>query len=71
MRRGRGSWWWAQIGRALVFLALGFVSMGISVLVSSHFDPIWRPLIMILTWALGVALVDIRVQSELVEEERS
>lgn len=68
MRSGRGSWWWAQIMRALVYLALGIVCAGLAVFVGSPYPLPIRKWIMIASWILGMLLVDIRVRSEKIGE---
>lgn len=69
MRRSRGSWWWAQISRVLVYLALGIVSGGLAVWVSSRFSHPLRLFVLVITWILGVLVIDIRVRWEPVTEE--
>ena len=55
--------------RALIYLALGVVSVGLGVVVSFGFPIELRVPIMILTWMIGVILIELRVSSEPVEEE--
>lgn len=74
MRESRGSWWWAQITRVLVYLALGVVSGGIALWVSSAWLPFAEPIrvrnvVLVLTWILGALLIDVRVKSVPVSEE--
>ena len=74
MRRGRGSWWWAQIQRGLVYLALGIMSAGLALWVSSQWLPFAYPsrvryVVFVLTLILGMLLFDLRIKSEIVTEE--
>ena len=71
MRRGRGSWWWAQIMRALIYLALAVVSVGFTLWLNSRYPLPIRTGILLVTWILGMLLFDIRVCSEPVEGEGS
>ena len=57
--------------RALVYLALGIVSAGFTLWLNSRYPLPIRTGILLVTWILGMLLIDVRVSSELVEEEGS
>lgn len=69
MRRGRGSWWWAQIERGLVYLTLCIVAVGVGFWMSSRFSPLVGAVILLGTLMLGGFFLDIRIESKLVTEE--
>ncbi len=71
MRRGRGSWWWAQIMKSLVYLALGIMSAGLAVWVSSGYPRPIRVGIVVLSWVLGLLIIDLRITPEIVTEEEN
>lgn len=66
MRRSKGSWWWAQIVRVLVYFALGVLSAGFAVLIGGRYLQWVRMVMAIMTWILVMLLIDIQVQAELV-----
>ena len=69
MRRSRVSWWWAQIQRVLVYLALCIVAVWVGFLMSLRFDPLMGTVILLATLIGGGLLLDIQIQSEPVTEE--
>jgi hypothetical protein len=69
MRRGRGSWWWAQMERALVYVALGIVSAGVAFWVNSKYSAPSRLIVFLTSWVLGMLIIDIRIESKLATEE--
>ena len=64
MNRARGSWWWAQISRVVIYL-------GLSVLVSAVFPEGGRLGVMISLLIMGPMLIEIKVVSNSVTEEES
>ncbi len=71
MRESRGSWWWAQLMRVWVYLALGIVSGGLALWVGSKYPPPIRAGIIILSWILGMLVLDIRIESEFVTDKEN
>lgn len=73
MRRGRGAWWWAQIGRGFFYLVLGIVSAGLALWVSVQL-PFAYPnrvgaVVFVLVWITGVCLIEVKIESEPATEE--